>query len=71
MHPVTATPAGMRACTEDVMTRYEQNEQRGLVAEIAEAIAERRWPAFGLESGLWAGTVATRLRFPLPPRPGA
>jgi len=54
----TATPADIRRSAESIMERYEQDEERRLVAEIAEAVAERRRAALGLEPCLWAGTVA-------------
>jgi peptide chain release factor subunit 1 len=54
----TATPAEVRRCAEAVMERYEQVEERRVVAEILEAVAERRPAALGLEPCLWAGTVA-------------
>ncbi|GAA0726453.1 hypothetical protein Drose_11930 [Dactylosporangium roseum] len=54
----TATAGDVRRAAESVMRRYEQQEERGLVAGIAEAVAERRWAAFGLDTCLWAGTVS-------------
>lgn len=54
----TATPADLRRHTESIMERYEEDEERRLVAEIVEAVAERRRAALGLEPCLWAGTVA-------------
>jgi peptide chain release factor subunit 1 len=54
----TATPADVRHAAEAVMDAYEQQEQRDLVAEITEAVAERRWAALGLEACLWAGSVS-------------
>jgi peptide chain release factor subunit 1 len=38
--------------------RYEDDEERRLVAEIVEAVAERRRAALGLDDCLWAGTLA-------------
>jgi peptide chain release factor subunit 1 len=54
----TATPADVRSSAEAIMDRYEQDEERSLVAEIVEAVAERRRAALGVEPCLWAGTVA-------------
>jgi peptide chain release factor subunit 1 len=54
----TATPADLRRHAESIMERYEEEEERRLVAEIVEAVAERRRAALGLEPCLWAGTVA-------------
>jgi peptide subunit release factor 1 (eRF1) len=54
----TATPADVRRNAELIMDHYEQQEQRGLVAEIVEAVAQRRRAALGVEPCLWAGTVA-------------
>jgi peptide chain release factor subunit 1 len=54
----TATPADVRRSAESLMQRYEQDEERRQVAEIVEAVAERRRAALGLEPCLWAGTVA-------------
>ncbi|GAA2639845.1 hypothetical protein GCM10010399_86650 [Dactylosporangium fulvum] len=54
----TATAGDVRRAAESVMEQYEQQEERGLVAGIAEAVAERRRAAFGLDTCLWAGTVS-------------
>jgi peptide subunit release factor 1 (eRF1) len=54
----TATPADLRRHAESIMERYEEEKERRLVAEIVEAVAERRRAALGLEPCLWAGTVA-------------
>jgi peptide chain release factor subunit 1 len=54
----TATLADVRRSAESIMDRYEQREERSLVAEIVEAAAEQRWAALGVESCLWAGTVS-------------
>ena len=54
----TATPADLRRHAESVMGRYEHDEERRQVAEIVEAVAERRPAVLGVERCLWAGTVA-------------
>jgi peptide subunit release factor 1 (eRF1) len=54
----TATSADVRRNAESIMERYEHDEERRQVAEIVEAVAERRRAALGLEPCLWAGTVA-------------
>jgi len=56
--PGTATPAEVRRNAEAVLESYEREEERGLVAEIVEAVAERRWATLGVESCLWAGAVS-------------
>jgi peptide chain release factor subunit 1 len=54
----TATPADVRRSAEAIMERYERDEERRLVAEIVEAVAQGRPAALGVEPCLWAGTVA-------------
>jgi peptide chain release factor subunit 1 len=53
-----ATPADVRRSAESIMERYEQEEERSLVAEILEAVAGGRLAAVGVAPCLWAGTVA-------------
>jgi peptide chain release factor subunit 1 len=43
---------------QSIMDRYERDEERRLVAEVVEAVAERRRAALGLDDCLWAGTLA-------------
>jgi peptide subunit release factor 1 (eRF1) len=54
----TATPADVQREAESIMDRYERDGERRLVAEIVEAVAERRRAALGLDDCLWAGTLA-------------
>jgi peptide chain release factor subunit 1 len=54
----TATPTDVRRSAESIMDRHEREEDRGLVAEIVAAVAERRRAVLGVEQCLWAGTVA-------------
>jgi peptide chain release factor subunit 1 len=54
----TATPADVHHEAKLIMDRYEREAERRLVAEIVEAVAERRRGALGLNDCLWAGTLA-------------
>lgn len=40
------------------MDSYQRDTERRLVAQIVDAMAERRRGALGLDDRLWAGTVA-------------
>jgi peptide chain release factor subunit 1 len=51
----TATPADVRRAAEQIMESYERAEERRLVAEIVEAVAEHRRAALGVEPCLLAG----------------
>jgi peptide chain release factor subunit 1 len=53
-----ATASDIRREAEAVMERYEREQERRLVAEIVEAVAEKRRAALGVDDCLWAGTVA-------------
>jgi peptide subunit release factor 1 (eRF1) len=53
-----ATPIDVSREAQSIMDRYERDEERRLVAEIVEAVAERRRAVLGLDDCLWAGTVA-------------
>jgi hypothetical protein len=61
----TATPADVRRCAESIMERYEREEERRLVAEILEGVAEHRRAVLGVEPCLWAGTFAAVQRLAL------
>ena len=54
----TATPTDVRREAQSIMDCYERDEERRLVTEIVEAVAERRQAALGLDDCLWAGTLA-------------
>ena len=54
----TVTPADVHREAESIMDRYERDGERRLVAEIVEAVAERRRAALGLDDCLWASTLA-------------
>jgi Bacterial archaeo-eukaryotic release factor family 10 len=53
-----ATSTDVCRAAQSIMDRYERDEERRLVAEIVEAVAERRRAALGLDDCLWAGTLA-------------
>jgi peptide chain release factor subunit 1 len=53
-----ATPIDVCREAQSIMDRYKRDDERRLVAEIVEAVAERRRAALGLDDCLWAGTVA-------------
>jgi peptide chain release factor subunit 1 len=53
-----ATPIDVCREAQSIMDRYARDEERRLVAEIVEAVAERRRAALGLDDCLWAGTLA-------------
>ena len=56
--PATAPVAEIRAAAAAIMERYERDEERRLVSDVLEKAATSQFTALGLDSCLWAGTVA-------------
>lgn len=56
--PATAPAAEIRAAAAAITDRYERDEEQRLVSEVLERAATSRFAALGLDSCLWAGTVA-------------
>jgi peptide chain release factor subunit 1 len=56
--PGTATRADIRQNTDAIVESYEREEERRLVAEVAEKSATGGLGALGLKTCLWAGSVA-------------
>ena len=56
--PHTATPADIRRSAQEVVDAYEREEERRWVAETLEKAKSGGLGALGLESCLWAGSVA-------------
>ena len=56
--PHTATVATVRPAAEEILERYELEQQRRMVAELFQSAASGGQVAVGLESCLWAGAIA-------------
>lgn len=54
----TATPAGVRRAAEDVVARWEREEERRLVAEVLDTEAAGGLATTGVDACLWAASVA-------------